>query len=516
MKQKKLVIYFITIAMLLLAPLPILNTFILVMNGSFKSQSVNKKNLFSTDNIESHINYFFYKTFNISLNKGQVIVGKDNFLFLGNDYDNTLNKTNGTYRPSKKEIDNWTNKLKKLQQWYEDKGIKFVIVIAPNKSSIYKEKLPRWMSYDGKTITDDIVEASNNKKINMLDLRDALKNKKNDESLLYYKTDTHWNFNGASIGYQSTIAYLNKMHNLNIKLMEYSMGDSYGASGDLSNFLKINTILDSKYENSYQILFKENISVCKGNIDKESGVLDKCSNIDNPIMGINGQPQYMINSISPNKYKLLFLCDSFGTHPSQLYNKTFNAIWKWHYGNINGAKLSKFISDNKPDIVIYQIVERALYNDGIVTPLPKTRDTQIKKINDIQKSDINDTMIFNLSNQYYKNNQFNLKNINDSIAMDVINNDPIIILNNTMSNSKDVILLYQIESSINTTFQLFYKEETSSNYNENDSYRVSIAKGLNNINLLIPSKYINNGLRIDLVSTKGKYIIKDFKIYEKK
>ena len=175
MKQKKLVIYFITIAMLLLAPLPILNTFILVMNGSFKSQSVNKKNLFSTDNIESHINYFFYKTFNISLNKGQVIVGKDNFLFLGNDYDNTLNKTNGTYRPSKKEIDNWTNKLKKLQQWYEDKGIKFVIVIAPNKSSIYKEKLPRWMSYDGKTITDDIVEASNNKKINMLDLRDALK-----------------------------------------------------------------------------------------------------------------------------------------------------------------------------------------------------------------------------------------------------------------------------------------------------------------------------------------------------
>ena len=178
MKQKKLVIYFITIAMLLLAPLPILNTFILVMNGSFKSQSVNKKNLFSTDNIESHINYFFYKTFNISLNKGQVIVGKDNFLFLGNDYDNTLNKTNGTYRPSKKEIDNWTNKLKKLQQWYEDKGIKFVIVIAPNKSSIYKEKLPRWMSYDGKTITDDIVEASNNKKINMLDLRDALKNKK--------------------------------------------------------------------------------------------------------------------------------------------------------------------------------------------------------------------------------------------------------------------------------------------------------------------------------------------------
>lgn len=501
MNYKKNIKYFIIVSMIIISILPAYNFYQYAKNYDFKK-------LYNLDGVEKYINYSVYRIFNKSLVQDSVIAGKDNLLFLGNKYANTLHKTNGTYRPSKKEIDNWTNKLKKLQQWYEDRGIKFVIVIAPNKSSIYKEKLPNWMNYYGKTITDDIVDFSYNKKINILDLRGVLKSKKDNESLLFFKTDTHWNFKGASIGYESTMAYLNKIYNLNINPIEYSLKDNYRASGDLSNFLKINTLLDSKYENSYKIVFKHKINVCKGNINQASGILDKCLNIDNPIMGINGQPQYMINSNSSNKYKLLFLCDSFGTHPSQLYNETFNTIWKWHYGHINGAKLSKFISNNKPDIVIYQIVERGLYNNGIVQPFPK--------IIDYHKSNTNNTMIFNLSNKFYKNNHFNLKNINNSIEMDVINNDPIIILNNLNSNSKNVILSYEIESPVNTIFQIFYKEETSSSYNENDSYKVSILKGLNSFNLLIPSKYINNGLRVDLVSTKGKYIIKDFKIYDKK
>ncbi len=39
--------------------------------------------------------------------------------------------------------------------------------------------------------------------------------------------------------------------------------------------------------------------------------------------------------------------------------------------------------------------------------------------------------------------------------------------------------------------------------------------GNNKINLLIPSEYINNNLRVDLVSIIGKYEVKEFKIYSK-
>ena len=43
-------------------------------------------------------------------------------------------------------------------------------------------------------------------------------------------------------------------------------------------------------------------------------------------MGINAQPQYMINDKIKDNKKLLLLCDSFGTATSELYNLTFNTI----------------------------------------------------------------------------------------------------------------------------------------------------------------------------------------------
>ena len=42
--------------------------------------------------------------------------------------------------------------------------------------------------------------------------------------------------------------------------------------------MKINTILDEKYENSYILNFENNQEVCHGNIIKNNGILEKCNN----------------------------------------------------------------------------------------------------------------------------------------------------------------------------------------------------------------------------------------------
>lgn len=500
MKNKVFVKYFLVISILIVSSVPIFNIITI-------GKKIERKQIYSFDNLQGYRNYGIYKLFNYSMNKEQVIIGKDDFLFLGNNYDNVLHKTNGTYRPDIKEVNQWTDKLKNLQKWYEDRGIKFVIAIAPNKHSIYKENLPNWMKYNGKTITDDIVESSNKKNIKILDLRRILREVKNGE-VLYWKTDTHWNEKGASIAYESIINYLNVEYKANIQKSEYSLIGGNRGSGDLANFLKINSILPNNIEKNYTYKFKDAFDICKGNINKENGLLEKCENVENPIMGINAQPQYMINK-SVKENKLLLLCDSFGTAPSQLYNSSFNEIWKWHYGHINGQKLSEFIEINKPDIVIYQIVERALYNDGIVSPMPviiKISENNIKAEN----------QIFNIKqNNYIKNNQIEISIENEQIKLNASNNDPIIILNQTKSDSKNVILSYEINSKIDTTFQLFYKKGKSSNYNETDSYKVTLNKGNNKFNLLLPSEYINNDLRVDLVSDIGVYEIKEFIIYDK-
>jgi len=463
------------------------------------------KQLVNTDILESYRNYLVYKFLDRSMVQDKVIVGKDGFLFLGNDFNKVLDKTKGVLRPSKKEIDQWSDKLKNLQNWYENQGIKFVIVIAPNKHSIYREKLPNWMEYQGKTITDDIVESSMKRNINLLDLRPILLNKK-DDKLLYFKTDTHWNQRGAAFAFEAIISYINRKHNLNIITPSYQLKQTHVGTGDLANFLKISTIMDKNYEKSYPYIFDKQSKICIGDIDREESNLSPCKEVENQIMPTNEQPLYMINS-HVKENKLLLVCDSFGDIPSVLYNSSFNTIYKWYFSHIYGEKLKHFVNQTQPNIVIYQIVERDFYNHHIVQPMPSISSIDMSHLVLNQK-------IFNLSHhQYDKNDQFSLRFYDGVAELNVTKHDPIIILNQTQSQSSNVVLSYEIDSPVDTTFQIFYKEKKTSYYNEKDSYRAAIKKGNNRFHLLIPSQYINNQLRVDLVSSVGSYKIKKFELY---
>ncbi|MBL0687570.1 MAG: hypothetical protein JJV94_07075 [Sulfurospirillum sp.] len=497
-KEKRKIKYFIIILIIIIGILPAINFYQYAIKYDFKK-------LFNTDKVEMYVNYGFYKVLNRSLEQESVIIGKNDFLFLGNKYSKVLHKTQGIYKYKEKDIDNWTNKLKGIQTWYEDRGIKFVIVIAPNKHSVYKDKLPRWINNDNITITDTIMDYSRKKDINILDLREILTmNKTKYDNLLYLKTDTHWNGLGASIGYNETINFINKKYQMSYDYVpfEYTYHDDRGK--DLSNFLKISNILPNNHEESIWFKFNKNHDVCIGNIDKKTHQLKKCKVKDNPRFSINGQPQYTINDKPINKQNALILCDSFGTHNSQLYNASFNNVWKFHHGHIYGNRLSDFVTKHKPDIVIYQVVERALYSNRIVKKL--------SNINIINYNN-NGSKLFDINNikyKYHKNNRLTIKD-KKLITTHV---DPIIILNELKTKSKFVRLNYNLDSSVKTHFQLFYKENKSSKYNENDSYRVAIKKGNNKISLSIPSKYINNNLRVDLVGKIGQYKVNDFSIYE--
>ncbi|WP_152055321.1 alginate O-acetyltransferase AlgX-related protein [Aliarcobacter butzleri] len=499
MKNKTYIKYFIIFSIILISLLPVYNFYQYAKNYDYKKS-------FNIDNIEKYINYSIYKLFNRSMVQEKVITGKEDFLFLGNSYDKVLHKTNGVYRPTKSETDVWTNKLKDLQKWYEDRGIKFVIVIAPNKHSIYKEKLPNFLKYDGKTITDDIVEQANMKNINILDLRKKLIESKQQElDILYWKTDTHWNEKGASIAFDTIINKINNIYQLNLQKPKYNLNPSTRGGGDLANFLKINNILDKDYEKNYSYSFEKNYDICKGNVNKENQALEDCIKIDNPVIEYN---EYIINNHSENNLKLLFLVDSFAGAPAKIYNATFSKIYKFHWSHINGQKLVTFVEKNKPDIVIYQIVERNLYNQSIVVPMPKIFEASIDNIKP-------ENRIFDISeDNYFKNNHLEIVAENDNIKLDAVNIDPIIILNQTKTTSKNVILSYVIDSDIDTIFQIFYKKEPSSSYNEIDSYKVNIKKGNNKINLLLPSEYLNNELRLDLVSHIGNYKVQSLKIYD--
>lgn len=126
------------------------------------------------------------------------------------------------------------------------------------------------------------------------------------------------------------------------------------------------------------------------------------------------------------------------------------------------------------------------------------------------------SLLFDLKDNnftYSTNEQLKFTKKNDSIYMTVGGIDPILTLNSMNVNSKSVILKCKIESPVKTFFQMYYKKTNTSQYNEADSYRVTIEKGFNEFNILIPSKYLHQNLRIDLADVKGKYKIKELSIH---
>ena len=93
------------------------------------------------------------------------------------------------------------------------KNIEYVVVIAPDKSSIYRDFLPDFIkaSYEKNHRIDQFIDAIKlaNPQFPIIDLRQTLQNAQKKE-VVYQKTDTHWNRRGAHYGYVEIMNYLAK------------------------------------------------------------------------------------------------------------------------------------------------------------------------------------------------------------------------------------------------------------------------------------------------------------------
>lgn len=360
MNHKKHVLIFTFLSLLIIGILPIANY---IKNPD----NINLKNMFNIDIIESYRNYFFYKVLDRSMINNKVIAGKGDFLFLGNKHNYIISKTQNIYPNKQKGIEKWVENLNHLQQWYEEKGIKFIMAIVPNKHTVYSDKLPNWVNKGGYNITDNLVKLARGKNLNLLDLRGVLLEKKMESNeLLYYKTDSHWNGFGAAIAHGEIIDYLNSKYQQKYNIPEYTFVLRNTRGKGLSTLLKTYDLTADDLEQQTSYRFKVDHEICHGNIDKETNKLKSCHMGNNTAFNIHRGPQYSINHQALNNDVVLFLCDSFSMQNSRLFNATFKTIWKFHYNLLLAEDLSNFVNKQHPKIVIYQIVERSLYNNYFI------------------------------------------------------------------------------------------------------------------------------------------------------
>jgi hypothetical protein len=99
--------------------------------------------------------------------------------------------------------------LESRARWLAGAHIRYLVVFAPEKSTIYPELLPQWMSRVGPRSRLDQLLAylQAHSTVDVLDLRPALEAGK-ARAEVFSKGDTHWNGWGAYVGYARLIARL--------------------------------------------------------------------------------------------------------------------------------------------------------------------------------------------------------------------------------------------------------------------------------------------------------------------
>jgi len=255
--------------------------------------------------------------FNASAIK-KVVIGKNNWLFYDNPADGIgLDSYLGRSSFSKNQLDLISAELASWSQRPENNGKKILLVIAPDKQTIYPEKLPRGINKIGESQMDQIMETGSiSRQGKVLDLRNTISNAKK-VSPVYYKTDTHWNKFGALVAFQSIERTLSE--NSNIPSSEYEVKNlKVNHGGDLATMLSAS--------NLYQ--------------DEESVVTNSPSFCDENI----------------KQSKILVFHDSFGDALIPYFSECSP---KSIFIASPTPEPSKVIKEN-PDVIIWEIAERYL------------------------------------------------------------------------------------------------------------------------------------------------------------
>ncbi len=326
------------------------------------------RQLYSLKWPQRHLNRWLYRQ-GISADAGQVLVGRDGWLFLGDDYTPVLNNTQGItgVEVSAAAIAGSIQELKDRQRWLTDKGIMALLVIAPNKKSIYSENLPAGTAAPEPDGTDDFVTAARVAGLNLLDLRARLLAAKTASEPTYYKTDRHWNNLGAYLAYRDTMAALNDIYGARMQAdAPLSRRWIMRGGGDLAQLLKIDTLLDPDTDRDVKLSFTATDAIlCLQKLSADKlAPRGACEKTTNRGVRVARQPLASFNPQALNRMNVLWVRDSFGEANSMLYQQTFSRLWQVHYKQFATLDWRAVVTKLKPDLVIYQVAERALYESA--------------------------------------------------------------------------------------------------------------------------------------------------------
>ncbi len=309
---------------------------------------------YAKDNFSFRNSLFFLhslytaKVFGSSPLSRDVIIGKDGWFF--NNEPGSISDYRRLGQLPQEELAAISISMIQKNAWLQSKGIKFYVIVPPNKEMVYGDKMPECfapreglgvnrLEFYGKHlgIHTNVVFINPTQA-----LIDARKNRD-----VYYTTDTHWNLYGGYIAYQVLMERIKKDFPSIVPVQEKELTFSsfYNSEGDLAML--------SGLQNVYQ---RKEVSIEFRDPSKQLS-MPKLSSI---------RLDYKDNkTVDGSKLKLLMFRDSYANYLIPWLNLHFkDATYLWSY-----EFLDKVIEEEKPDVVIFESLQRFMPT-AFMTPNP--------------------------------------------------------------------------------------------------------------------------------------------------
>ncbi len=284
-----------------------------------------------------------------SMPSDPVLAGNDEWLYLAqeNPQLNVIYDYRVIKPLTRKELDIWAKVFSARRDWLAKHGIKYMVLVAPNKPNVYPDHIPaRFNKAQDFNKLDQMCQTLRDAGVDVVDLRPSLLEARK-HGLAYYRTDSHWTPFGAFNAYRQTVEHLSSLFPDMVPsdISEYTISEKPGLLGGLSYMIAMGDI------------YPENVMLITPKIPREfHQIHGKEAELN------HFQPLAIYENPNKTLPKAFFFRDSFvhemipflGQHFSRMYFQ-----WPFPTDAVHVRDFdTQAILREKPDIVVDQFVER--------------------------------------------------------------------------------------------------------------------------------------------------------------
>jgi len=423
----------------------------------------------------------------------KVLVGKNGWFFYAGDGE--VNDCRHVSRFTEDQLSRMVMSYEMKRQWLAEQGIRYILVIAPNKSSIYVENLPAdFNMIRPKSVVDDFINFIEKKSsVCVIDPRNRINSEKKN-AILYYKCDSHWNNYGAFIAYSQIMESVQSWYpdTQFFTLADFVITKKMVKNGDVAGLIG-----GGKYLKDEDYVFKPKRAYSSTRVEKNEKACDPFTTIKS-----NG-----------NSHRVVVFRDSFFTALVPYVSESFNLSRFYWQSWDSQTQIEKIIKQYKPDIIIEEIAERFLkleLND-IIKCQPQWATTLWRKKFINSKYQITSVELDSISG----NDQVKLHKSKLELKIISTGNHPQLMLNklpnlNMTTNSKLIKII--VTSNVETDMQLYFNTTVDKKFTENKSVKTHLSKGKNDVYLPISTVGIVDKLILNPATKPCELVINSIEI----